>query len=124
MSEGDLSGGAWWSSGDSRLATPEGPAGAHSGPCVIESPWLLPLAGSTRTQEAGPRGFAIPPPLSTVVHKQEQGCRIRTRAGPGGSQDAGGRAGSLARVSGQLRKKEDDRPVYLSWHGRMGGMIG
>lgn len=68
MSEGGLSGGAWWSSGDPRLATPEAPAGAHSGPCVIESPWLLPLAGAHG---------ALRSPLSTVVHRQEQGCRIQ-----------------------------------------------
>lgn len=57
---GDLSGGAWWSSEDSRLATPEGPAGAHSAPCVIEGAWLLPLAGLTRAEKAGLWGFANP----------------------------------------------------------------
>lgn len=58
---GDLSRDAWWSSGDSRLATPEGPegpAGVHIAPCAVES---VPLAVATcrldKDRQSGPMGL-------------------------------------------------------------------
>lgn len=88
---GDLSGGAWWSSGDSRLATPEGPAGAHIAPCVVKCSWLLPLAGLTRTDEAGLWGFVNPHSTVGAGLQKEDGDEEWSRRQPGRGQ-AGERA--------------------------------
>lgn len=98
---GDLSGGAWWSSGESRLATPEGPAGCPL--CTLCNRVLLALTTCRleKDTESGPTGLC-----ESLSAQQEQGCRIRTgtkgtRTGPGGRPGggwAGSRAGTLASI--------------------------
>lgn len=110
---GDLSGGAWWSSGESRLATPEGPAGCPL--CTLGNRELLALATCRLEKDTRRWAYgALRIPLSTV------GAGLQDQDGDEGDEDWPRRQ-PRRRVGGQ---SSGHLGVYLSIAEERRKMIG